>query len=66
MSKKQREKVEDEVRFYRGKMDLSERSVPDSSAYPDNAQMPTSSQDPLGAYGNYQPSVSAPGGAGRG
>ncbi|XP_043201618.1 probable nuclear hormone receptor HR3 isoform X5 [Amphibalanus amphitrite] len=55
MSKKQREKVEDEVRFYRGKMDLSERTVPDSSAYPDTAQMPTSSQDPLGAYSNYQP-----------
>lgn len=55
MSKKQREKVEDEVRFYRGKMELSEGTVPDSSAYPDTAQMPTSSQDPLGAYGSYQP-----------
>ncbi|XP_037068077.1 probable nuclear hormone receptor HR3 isoform X2 [Pollicipes pollicipes] len=55
MSKKQREKVEDEVRFYRGKMDLADGSLPDSSAYPDTAQMPTSSQDPLGAYGTYQP-----------
>ncbi|XP_037092929.1 probable nuclear hormone receptor HR3 isoform X2 [Pollicipes pollicipes] len=56
MSKKQREKVEDEVRFYRGKMVLAaEGSSPDSSVYPDGHQMPSSSQDPIGAYSNYQP-----------
>jgi len=55
MSKKQREKVEDEVRYYRGKMELADGNLPDSSAYPETAQMPTSSQDPLGAYSGYQP-----------
>ena len=57
MSKKQREKVEDEVRFYRGKMVLAgEGSSPDSSVYSDSHQLPSSSQDPIASpYGNYQP-----------
>lgn len=48
MSKKQREKVEDEVRFYQGKLSRAEGSSPDSS-YPEGSQLPSSSQDPYSA-----------------
>ncbi|XP_043201332.1 probable nuclear hormone receptor HR3 isoform X2 [Amphibalanus amphitrite] len=60
MSKKQREKVEDEVRFYRGKMVAGEGSSPDSSVYADSHQLPSSSQDQIASpFASYQPFAGA-------
>lgn len=60
MSKKQREKVEDEVRYHRGKMleaaEAAEGLSPDSSAYSDSHQIPSSTQDPIASpFANYPP-----------
>lgn len=49
MSKKQREKVEDEVRFHRAQMRAQNDAAPDSSVY--DTQTPSSS-DQLHHYNN--------------
>lgn len=56
MSKKQREKVEDEVRKHRYGMVTGEGASPDSSMYSSSEaqQVPSSSQDPMSVFSAYQ------------
>lgn len=51
MSKKQREKVEDEVRFHRAQMRAQSDSAPDSSVY--DTQTPSSSDQLHHGYNGY-------------
>ena len=52
MSKKQREKVEDEVRFHRAQMRAQSDAAPDSSVF--DTQIPSSSDQPHHGYNGYK------------